>query len=527
MQTDFLVLGSGLAGLFFALKAAPHGRVTIATKRRLNDGTTTQAQGGIAGVIDPTDSPEQHLADTMAAGDGLSHLDVARKITAGSGEIIRELVAMGVPFSRSEKGDLDLTREGGHGTRRIAHAQDATGRAIQETLISRCMEHPNITILENRMAIDLITDRHFGNFPRGKTGPNSCYGAYLLDTRTQEVMTAQANVTLLATGGAGKVYKYTSNPDAATGDGIAMARRAGCAVVNMEFVQFHPTCLFSREAKNFLVSESLRGEGAILKRMDGTPFMKSYDPRGELATRDVVARVIDFELKKRGDKYVLLDISHKPADWIRNRFPMIYERCLEVGIDITAQPIPVLPAAHYFCGGVQSNLNGETGLARLYVAGEVAHTGLHGANRLASNSLLEAAFMAAQAAAHSARHLGEFAFNPTVPSWNTGSAVDSDEEIVIVHNWNEIRTFMWNYVGIVRSDRRLQRALRRIELLQKEINDYYWNFKIDQNLLELRNIALVAELIIRSAMARRESRGLHYNTDAPQTCSECAEDTLL
>lgn len=523
MQTDFLVLGSGLAGLYFALKAAPHGKVVIATKHGKIETTTARAQGGIAAVTDATDSFENHIKDTFQTGQGLCHPDVAEKVIREAPHLIDELKKIGVAFTE-ENGQLAKAKEGGHSHARVLHAHDATGLEIQRALVEKCVENPNIAFLENHMAVDLITNRHLSQHT---TLPDQCYGVYLLDTKTGEIKTVQAKITLLATGGAGKVYLYTSNPDSATGDGIALGWRAGATVANMEFVQFHPTCLYSPKAKNFLISEAVRGEGAILKLMNGEPFIKKYDPRGELATRDIVARAIDFELKKRGDPYVLLDISHKPAAFVKERFPTIYKKCLELGIDITKEAMPVVPAAHYFCGGVATGLAGRTSLPRLYACGEVANTGLHGANRLASNSLLEAACFAHFAAQDAVKKIGEFSTTVTVPAWDSKGATGSDEDVVITQNWDEIRTFMWNYVGIVRSDKRLQRAENRIKLLLKEINEYYWNFKLNKNLLELRNIAVVADLIIQSALSRKESRGLHYNSDYPNLDPAFEKDTVI
>ncbi|OGQ04650.1 MAG: L-aspartate oxidase [Deltaproteobacteria bacterium RIFCSPLOWO2_01_44_7] len=524
MKTDFLVLGSGLAGLRFALKVSDHGSVTVVTKGKIQEATTARAQGGIAAVLDPKDSFEGHIQDTLNAGEGLCHEEVVRQVIRDAPAQIKDLMQLGVQFSKDAAGHLALAKEGGHGMARVAHAQDATGAEIERALVQSCRQHPNIKIFEDHMAVDLITNRHLES--KQRSPKPRCYGAYVLDIKTQEIKTFQAKITLLATGGAGKVYLYTSNPDSASGDGMALAYRAGCTLTNMEFVQFHPTCLYHPEAKNFLISEALRGEGGILKLLTGEPFIKRYDPRGDLATRDIVARAIDSELKKSGNPYVWLDISHKPSHFIKERFPNIYQTCLKYGIDITTSPIPVVPAAHYFCGGVATNQQGRTTLENLSACGEVAHTGLHGANRLASNSLLEAAAYACYAAQDAIQKLKESHESPNIPDWDPKGATDSNEEVVLSQNWEEIRTFMWNYVGIVRSNKRLERAQNRIKLLLDEIHEYYWNFKINKNLLELRNLSLVAHLIIQSALWRKESRGLHYNIDTPHSDPAYQKDTL-
>jgi L-aspartate oxidase len=519
-KTDFLVIGSGIAGLSFALKAAAHGHVTIITKKKIQQSNTALAQGGVAAVFGKHDSFDLHVADTLKAGDGLCNPDVVKMVVENGPDRIRELVGLGARFNMAGTGKFDfaLGREGGHSVKRIIHAHDLTGKEIEDTLVASARENDNITILEDHVAVNLIT---FSSSVRSGVlvtqHENICCGAYVLDNTTGRVETFHAGITLLATGGASKVYLYTSNPDIATGDGIAMAYRAGASVANLEFVQFHPTCLFHPKAKNFLISEAVRGEGAVLLDARGRRFMEDYTPDKELACRDVVARAIDNELKKTGAESVFLDISHKDPDFIRQRFPNIHARCLEYGIDITTDPIPVVPAAHYMCGGVATDLNGKTDVQRLYAVGETACTGLHGANRLASNSLLEALVYARNACLDAVRELPAVKNNMTVTlaPWDEAGTTDSDEAIVVSHNWDEIRRLMWNYVGIVRSDKRLQRAARRIKTIQDEINEYYWDFKVTSDLVELRNIATVAKLVIRSALQRKESRGLHYNIGYP------------
>jgi L-aspartate oxidase len=522
METDFLIIGSGIAGLSFALKVAEHGTVVLVTKKAAMESNTNLAQGGIASVFAPEDSFDLHIQDTLTAGDGLCHSDVVEMVVRDGPQRIRELKDWGVRFNliepESEKTTFDLGQEGGHSRKRIVHAQDMTGKAVEQILVEKAEDHPNITIKENHIAIDLITCST--RMKRGlvtTTHEDFCCGAYVLNNENQRVETYKAKITLLATGGAGKVYLFTSNPDIATGDGIAMAYRAGSTVANLEFVQFHPTCLYHPEAKNFLISEAVRGEGGILIDRKGQPFMQKYDPQKDLACRDVVARAIDTELKKSGDDCVYLDISHRPADFIQRRFPNLCEKCLSFGIDMTAEPIPVVPAAHYMCGGVVTDANGKTDIGRLYAVGETACTGLHGANRLASNSLLEALVYAHNASHSAVADLKSLDFQsiPEPTPWDEVGTTDSDEMIVISHNWDEIRRLMWNYVGIVRSDKRLERAKRRIEIVQNEIREYYWNFRVDSDLIELRNIAMVAELIIQCAMHRKESRGLHYTLQYP------------
>jgi L-aspartate oxidase len=503
---DVLIVGSGLAGLSAALHLAPTHRVAILTKRSASDGSSGWAQGGIAAVTDPSDSFESHVNDTFIAGAGLSDPAATRFVVEHAPESVEWLRKLGVPFSE-EDGHLHLTREGGHSARRIVHVTDATGAAVQRTLIERVRRTPNITLLEHHVLVDLIT--------AGKLGrePNRCLGLYALDETTDEVLTFRAPHTILATGGAGKVYLYTTNPDTATGDGIAVAWRAGCRVTNMEFIQFHPTCLYHPHVKNFLISEAVRGEGGRLLLPDGTRFMPAHDPRAELAPRDVVARAIDFEMKKHGLDCVHLDISHQPASFIKEHFPNIYARCLELGIDITREPIPVVPAAHYTCGGVHTDLSGRTDLPGLHAIGETAYTGLHGANRLASNSLVECMVFARSAATDI---LANAQPKPTpVPAWDESRVTDADELVVVSHNWDELRRFMWDYVGIVRTNKRLDRAAHRVKLLQEEIQEFYGAFHVTRDLLELRNLVTVADLIVRSAQARHESRGLHFSRDYP------------
>jgi len=529
IKTDFLIIGSGIAGLSFALKVAEFGDVALVTKKEAMDSNSNLAQGGIASVFGSHDSFDLHLQDTLTAGDGLCNMDVVKMVVKNGPDRIRELINLGVQFNLSDKKsgkksatsptpEFDLGLEGGHSQNRIVHAQDMTGKEVERALVNRVKDHKRISLYENHIAIDLITCST--RMKRGlvtTTHEDYCCGAYVLARKTNIVKTFSAHITLLATGGSGKVYLYTSNPDIATGDGVAMAYRAGATVANLEFVQFHPTCLYHPEAKNFLISEAVRGEGGILTNTAGKPFMEKYDPKKDLACRDVVARAIDTELKKSGDDFVFLDISHKKSDFIKKRFPNLYEKCLNFGIDMTSEALPVVPAAHYMCGGVATDIFGQTDIQRLYAIGETACTGLHGANRLASNSLLEAIVYADRAAVHVVKNLNTLDLKsiPDPPPWDEAGTTDSDELIMVTHGWDEIRRLMWNYVGIVRSDKRLARAKRRIEIIQSEIREYYWNFKVAADLIELRNIAIVAELIIKCAMHRKESRGLHYNIEYP------------
>ena len=515
---DVLIIGSGLAGQSAALRLAKHGRVALISKRSLEDSASGWAQGGIAAVLDNRDSIEAHIHDTHVAGAWLNDEAATRHVVENGRRAIEWLIEQGVPFTKDESG-YHLTREGGHSARRVIHVADATGQAVQETMIQKVRATPNITVFENHIAIDLITGAKLG------TGENRCFGAYVLDSLNGEVITIGAPNTLIATGGAGKVYLYTTNPDTSTGDGIAMAWRAGCRVANMEFIQFHPTCLYHPQAKSFLISEAVRGEGGVLRLPDGHRFMPDHDPRAELAPRDVVARAIDFEMKKRGLDCVYLDISHRSSEFLHEHFPNILARCLELGIDITQQPIPVVPAAHYTCGGVVTDLRARTTVAGLYVAGEAACTGLHGANRLASNSLLEC-IVFAEAAANDILAQEQSAPPPVLPEWDESRVTDPDEEIVIAHNWDELRRFMWDYVGIVRTTKRLQRAQHRIRLLAKEINDFYANFRISHDLIELRNLVVTADLIVRCALQRKESRGLHFSRDFPDTL-KVAKDSVI
>lgn len=523
-QFDVLIIGSGLAGLTLALKIADSKKVCLVSKREITDSASSWAQGGIAAVLNNDDSIEAHIEDTLIAGAGLCDQAVTRMVAEKGRETIEWLIQQGVHFTReSDDSGYHLTREGGHSHRRIFHVADATGNAVQKTLTERIREHANITLMENHIAVDLITTKKLGLSANTSTN-NRCLGAYVLDNNSGKVITIAAQHTALATGGAGKVYLYTTNPDVSTGDGIAMAWRAGCRVANMEFIQFHPTCLYHPHAKSFLISEVVRGEGGLLKLPDGTRFMPAHDARGELAPRDVVARAIDFEMKKRGLDCVYLDISHQPAEFIQSHFPTIYKRCLELGIDITQAPIPVVPAAHYSCGGVMTDAHGRTDIDCLYAIGETACTGLHGANRLASNSLLECLVFSQAAASQilqspPQQHL-------SLPAWDESRVTDADEEVLITHTWNELRRFMWNYVGIVRTNKRLSRALHRIYMLRDEVHEFYSNFRISNDLIELRNLLQVAELIVLSAIDRHESRGLHYSKDYPDLLSEAVPTVL-
>jgi L-aspartate oxidase len=519
-HVDFLVIGGGIAGLTFALEAAGSGSVLVLTKRQPSEGSTQYAQGGIASVLGPDDQLDLHVQDTLVAGAGLCKQEAVEVTVREGPDRIRWLLSLGVEFDREGDG-LHLTREGGHSRRRVAHAKDTTGREVERALLAACAAR-GIRIEEQQVAIDVVTTGKVG-----LGGPNRALGAYVLDRGSGAISTISAGVTVLATGGAGKVYLYTSNPDVATGDGVAMAYRAGAAVANMEFFQFHPTCLFHPQAKSFLVSEALRGEGGILRNAAGEAFMIRYDPRKELAPRDVVARSIDAEMKRRGDDCAFLDMTHLPKAFLVDHFPHIYATCKEFGIDMAVQPIPVVPAAHYQCGGVVTDLMGRTTIPRLYAIGECSCTGLHGANRLASNSLLEGLVFGRRAALAAVDEPGTSGPPPPVPDWNPGDALAPEEGVVVAHNWDEVRRVMWNYVGIVRTQKRLERARTRVAMLRAEIRDYYWQYQLTPDLVELRNLADCAMLIVESARRRKESRGLHYLLDFPKPDDRWLRDTVL
>lgn len=522
---DVLIIGSGAAGLSLALRLAETHQVTVLSKGPVSEGSTFYAQGGIAAVFDETDSIESHVEDTLIAGGGLCDREAVSFIASNARHCVQWLIDNGMLFDKetpdSSASRYHLTREGGHSHRRILHSADATGRAVETTLVSRALTHPNIQLIERCNAVDLIVSDKIG-----LSGERHVVGAYIWNRKRERVETCRARAVVLATGGAAKVYQYTTNPDVASGDGIAMAWRAGCRVANLEFNQFHPTCLFHPEARNFLLTEALRGEGAVLKRPDGSRFMPDFDPRAELAPRDIVARAIDHEMKRLGADCMYLDISHKPTEFIESHFPTINEKLKTLGIDLTREPIPIVPAAHYTCGGVMVDQHGRTDVTGLYAIGEVSYTGLHGANRLASNSLLECLVYGWSAAEDIHRYLQTVTLPSALPAWDESRVDDSDERVVIQHNWHELRLFMWDYVGIVRTTKRLERALRRINTLQQEIDEYYAHFRISNNLLELRNLVQVAELIVRCAMARKESRGLHFTLDYPDMLDE-ARPTIL
>lgn len=520
---DAIIVGSGGAGLSLALSLPDHFNIAVLAKSTLTDASTFYAQGGVAAVLDETDSIEQHIDDTMIAGAQLCEIEAVKQTVEGGKPSVDFLLKHGVQFTLDEQEQLHLTREGGHSQRRIIHAADATGRAISTTLVERAQEKQNITIFENYIAIDLITSHKLGLKDQG----NRVLGLYALDEKNEKVHTFLAPSTALACGGAMKAYLYTSNPDIATGDGIAMAYRAGCRVANMEFNQFHPTCLYHPQARSFLITEAMRGEGAYLRLPDGERFMLRFDERAELAPRDIVARAIDYEIKRLGIRHVWLDITHKPAEFVKEHFPTLYARLLELGIDITTEMIPVVPAAHYTCGGVMVDENSQTDIEGLYAIGETSYTGLHGANRMASNSLLECFVYGMSAAKHIESQFNTNYISPDVPAWDDSQVMNPDEDVVILQNWDELRQTMWNYVGIVRTTKRLERALHRIEMLKQEINEYYHDYQVSKNLIELRNLVLVSEMIVRCAMERKESRGLHFTLDYPELADELRKTVLI
>ena len=521
-QFDVIVVGSGGAGLSLALSLPDHFKIAVLAKSTLTDASTYFAQGGVAAVLDKTDSIQQHIDDTMIAGSHLCEIDAVRQTVEGGRPSVDFLLEQGVQFTLDHDAQLHLTREGGHSQRRIIHAADATGKAISTTLVERAQQKENISIFENFIAIDLITTQKLGQFDV----ENRAVGLYALDEANEKVHTFLAPFTALACGGAMKAYLYTSNPDIATGDGIAMAYRAGCRVANMEFNQFHPTCLYHPQARSFLITEAMRGEGAYLRLPDGERFMLRFDERAELAPRDIVARTIDHEIKRLGIRHVWLDITHQPPEFVKEHFPTLYARLLELGIDITTEMIPVVPAAHYTCGGVVVDEHSQTDIAGLYAIGETSYTGLHGANRMASNSLLECFVYGMSAAKHMTEQSNQHFKAPTVPEWDATQVTNADEDVVILQNWDELRQTMWNYVGIVRTTKRLQRALHRIEMLKREITEYYQDYHVSKNLIELRNLVLVSEMIVRCAMQRKESRGLHYTLDYPEQSNELRKTIL-